>query len=382
LPLHIRHRSILEEGVDNVLTVLERSDRVRAINLAFVSTSDLNRILATMQVSFPELSFLQLFSDGEVVLSDSFLGGSAPRLRDLYLGGIPFPSLPNLLLSATDLVKLYLTKIPHSGYISPEAMLTALSALASLQVILIQFLSRLSRPDPASRRPPSPRRAVLSVLTEFSFTLDSEYLDDLVAHVDAPRLHQLHIGFFNQIIFDTPQFIQFICRTPRLKAFEKARIDFDGGFASVDLSPQTSRDNLLRVTITCRELDWQISSLEQVCTSSLPPLSTLEDLYIEEGIFSRAHWQDNIDNSLWLELLHPFRTVKNLYLSGEFAPRIVPALQGLVGIRAAEVLPALQNVFLEGLEPSGRVQEGIQQFVATRQVTGDPIAVSRWDRRG
>jgi hypothetical protein len=70
--------------------------------------------------------------------------------------------------------------------------------------------------------------------------------------------------------------------------------------------------------------------------------------------------------------------VKNLYLSEKFASRIVPALQER---RTTEitVLPALQNIFLEELQPSGLVQKGIQQFVATRQATGNPIAVSRWD---
>jgi hypothetical protein len=72
--------------------------------------------------------------------------------------------------------------------------------------------------------------------------------------------------------------------------------------------------------------------------------------------------------------------VKNLYLSKEFAPHIVPALQELVGGRATEVLPTLQNIFLEGLQPSEPAQEGIQQFIAARQFTSHPIAVSRWDR--
>ena len=81
-----------------------------------------------------------------------------------------------------------------------------------------------------------------------------------------------------------------------------------------------------------------------------------------------------------LELLRPFTAVKNLYLSEEFARRIVPALQELNGGRTTEVLPALENIFLEGLKPSGPVHEGIGQFVARRhwQVTGHPIAVSRW----
>jgi hypothetical protein len=90
--------------------------------------------------------------------------------------------------------------------------------------------------------------------------------------------------------------------------------------------------------------------------------------------------QDNIENALWLELLHPFGSVKNLYLSEEFALRIAPALQELVEDRATEVLPDLQNIFLEKLEPLGPVQESIGKFVATRRVTSHPIAVSRWDK--
>ena len=44
-----------------------------------------------------------------------------------------------------------------------------------------------------------------------------------------------------------------------------------------------------------------------------------------------------------------------------------------------EVLPTLRNIFLEGFHPSGPVQEGIGRFIATRQVSGHPIAVSRWE---
>jgi hypothetical protein len=113
----------------------------------------------------------------------------------------------------------------------------------------------------------------------------------------------------------------------------------------------------------------------QVCTSCLPPLSTLEDVFIYEDPCWQTHWQDNIENVLWLELLHPFTSVKNLYISGYIAQGIVPALQELVGGRATEVLPTLQNIFLE-LQPSRPVQEGIQQVIAVRQAAGHPIAVS------
>jgi hypothetical protein len=88
---------------------------------------------------------------------------------------------------------------------------------------------------------------------------------------------------------------------------------------------------------------------------------------------------DNIESILWLELLQPFTAMKNLYLSDEFAPRIVSAMQELIGGGMTEVLPTLQNIYLEGLQPSGPVQESLQQFVASRQASR-PIAVFRLDK--
>jgi hypothetical protein len=371
----------LSEDTDNIIAVLERSNRVVKIDILNVNRSE--NVLAAMQVPFPELTDLILLSDNGTasVLPDSFLGGSAPRLRYLSLYDIPFPGLPKLLLSATHLVTLRLWHIPHSGYISPEAMATALSTLTRLDDLELRFESPRSCPDSASRRLPPPTRSVLPVLTYFLFKGVCDYLEDLVAYIDAPRLNKLEVTFFNQIVFDTPQFIQFISRTPKLETFEKANVVFRYGAeasATVHLLSRTSGHGHLTVTIPCTELDWQVSSMEQVCTLCLPPLSTLEDIYIYESRRSQPDRQDNIENMLWLELLHPFTSAKYLYLSKGFASRIGPALQELVGGRATEVLPTLQNIFLERLQPSGTVR--IQQFVAARRVTSHPIAVSHWDR--
>ena len=368
-------------SVDNIVAVLERSDRACDIHLIYLERSDLGKLSAAMQVSFPELTDLRLLWIGETVsvIPDSFLGGSAPRLEDLWLDGIPFPGLPKLLLSATNLVSLYLENIPHEGYISPDAMVTALSTLTCLGSLLLRFKSPQSRPETARQRPPPSTRSVLLALTRFHFKGVSEYLEMVMAEIDAPRLSKLDITFFNQIVFDTPQFTRFISRAPMLKALESARVTvtFDSDAATVKLSLQTpGHKDELEVRIPCRELDWQVSSMEQVCASCLPPLPTLEDLYIYEDPLWRCNWQGNIENALWLELLHPFASVKNIYLSSGIARCIVPALQELVGARATEVLPTIQHVFLEELQPSGPVQEGIQQVVAVRQAAGHPIAVS------
>ena len=370
------------ENVDNIVAILEHSNRVCRINLLKVSRLDFESISTAMQAPFPELTHLWVTSyDGTVpVLSESFLGGSGPRLRFISFLGIPFPGLPKLLLSATHLVDLRLYDIPHSGYFSPETMVTVLSTLTNLQFLWLEFESPRSCPDQATRRPPRSARLVLPVLKWFSFKGVGEYLEDFVVQIDAPRLFRLYMTFFNQIIFDAPQLVQFIGRTTMLIQPGNARVIFYAGAARVEFTSRGTGYKSLEVNVPCKELDWQISALEQICTLCLPPLSMLEDLYISEHGAWQPPWQDNIENTLWLDLLHPFAGVKNLYLSEEFARRIVPALKELVEGRMTEVLPALENIFLQGLQPSGPVQEGIGQFIATRQVTSHPVAVSRWDR--
>ena len=141
--------------------------------------------------------------------------------------------------------------------------------------------------------------------------------------------------------------------------------------------PRTS-DGTLELTILRRRSDWQLSSLAQICSLSIPQaLLTVEHLYIQVR-FPSHNWEDDIESRQWLELLHLFAAVKSLYIDDYFAPRIVPALQELVGERVIEVLPYLQNLFLNKTPQTRPVQEGVGQFIAARQLAGHSIAVSRW----
>jgi hypothetical protein len=180
----------------------------------------MDKFLEAMRQPFPALAHLAFHYRGETVpvVPASFLGGSAPQLQTLELYRIPFPGLPNLLLSATHLVQLHLHLIPHSGYFSPEAMVTALAVLTSLESLTIGFKSPRSLPDQKTRRPPPPTRTLLPALKHLCFHGVSEYLDVLVARIDAPLLDELKIFFFHQLIFDTPRLTQFINRIPKFKA--------------------------------------------------------------------------------------------------------------------------------------------------------------------
>jgi hypothetical protein len=80
-------------------------------------------------------------------------------------------------------------------------------------------------------------------------------------------------------------------------------------------------------------------------------------------------------------MFHPFTALKNLYVIKEFAEAIAPALQELVEEeRVTDILPTLENLFLEEIQPSGHIQEVIGEFVAARQLSGHPMTVSLWER--
>jgi hypothetical protein len=375
----------LSSSTDNVIAALGQSNRVCQVILLGVADWQLEEILAAMQVPFPELTDLQLWSHDKTLpvipVPDSFLDGSAPRLRIFHLDGVPFPGLPKLLLSANHLVQLLLTNIPHSGYISPEAIVAPLSVLPCLKALSLEFQSPQSRPDWETRFLPPPKRSILPALELLFFIGATKYLEELVTRIDTPQLDTLDITFFNQIDFDCARLARFINCTPTLRALDEARVQFDDSTAGAKFRYRTSESGYgdLQINILCAEPDWQLSSMEQVCNSSLHPLSTVEDLYIEHQ-YSELVWKDDaIENTLWLGLLLPFTAVKNLYLSKEFAPGIAAALQELVG-GITEVLSSLQNIFVEGLEPSGPFQKNIKQFVAARQLSDHPIAISVWDK--
>jgi hypothetical protein len=384
LPIVLWQHDHLAWDMDNIMAALEHNDRVCEIGFWDASSSQLEKVLAAMQEPFPALTNLLLRSRSEVTqdIPNSFLGGSAPRLRELTLDNIAFPGLQKLLSSATHLVELDLWRIPHSAYISPEAMVTCLSTLTRLERLCLKFQSPQYRPDRESRRPPPLTRSVLPALTYIRFKGVSEYLEDFVARIDAPMLDNLDITFFHQLIFDTPKLPLFISRTPNLKAHDEACIVIsDSGVRIAPVRPFV-RGFRVDLEISCRQSDWQLSSLAQVCRSSFPHtfISSLENLYIREDGYPRPRWQDDTENAQWLELLHPFTAVKNLYLSKEFTPRIAPVLQELVGERVVGILPALQGLFFEEVNPAGPVQEAIGQFVAARQLSSHPISVSHWDK--
>ena len=374
--------------IDFDLAIVHRG-RVREIDLSLSSNwpLELKRLASAMEEPFPALKHLEIestfYRHPAPTLPDEFLGESAPHLQFLKLHFVAFPALPKLLLSLTDLVHLTLLNIPRSGYFSPGEIVTGLAALVNLKSLIIQFPSSRSRPDRERRHLPPPIRTALPSLTYFEFEGDAEYLEGLVAQIDALLLDSVCITIFYGQITEFSQLGEFMRRTGRFQALNEAHVDFDPEgvlVTSLSLTQTVDEKSGFRILNEFSEPSGELSSMIPVLTSFLSSICIVEHLYIYGPDDLLPLWKDDVEGVQWPEIFLPFTVAKNLYLSKEIAQFIAPALRELVKESVRNVLPALENIFLEELEPSRPVQDAIGQFIAARQLLDHPVNVSQWNR--
>ena len=359
------------EGEDNLVAALGHSDRVCYIR---VQGSDLEKIVTVMQVPFPALTHLDIYSrdhdlDNEDVpaqapaLSAEFLGGSAPCLQEISLSRIPFPTLPTLLLSTGNLVGLFLISIPSTGYFSPEAMAMGLAPLPKLESLLISFQSFSSD----QIHPPPTTRIVLPALATFSFQGAYAYLENVVACIDSPQLNRIHINYLNPH-FGIPvaQLAKFLDRSmgPNLALLKHARIRFFAYYFSFTMCRHPSSI----WHISCQGIDLQVPKIAHSFRQFSATLSNVIHLKLEVEREGRQF--EDADEVEWILLLCQFSTIQSLYVSQELAVPISFALEDITVEMSIEVWPSLDLICLEGLPASS-----IEKFVTARQLSGRPVIV-------
>ena len=373
-------KTLRPQGMMDMIVALQQHHRVCKVEINAIPNPLLINFMV-MSMPYPVLTDLELRSNDRATpaLPGYFLGGFAPRLRSLKLQRIPFPSLPTLLYSATNLVTLHLFEIPQSGYVSPVAIVTALSMLTRLKHLHLDF-------DPSQPwayvelRHIFLKRIVLPALTEFYLWSGGDYMEDVISKIDTPLLNVARIAFSSQPDSDTPLLRDFISRTEVFKELHRAKVAISKDSVHLTLSQPDKKpdDKMLKLRFSCNAPDWRFSLLSRICNSLLPPLPTLEYL---EVFADRLDWRDDMESAQWLGLLRPFASVKDLVLFDDLIKLVAPALQQLTGERVSEVLPALQNLFLKGSSPSAPsqpVQEAIEQFLVARQLSGQPVTLHYW----
>jgi hypothetical protein len=360
---------------DNIIAALEHRDRVCEIKLGHLTRLQSEKLVPLMQESFPALTKLQIQSyslarDEVPVLPDSFLGESAPHLRFLYLASISFPALPNLLLSASNLVCLYLSNTP-SGYISPE-MVAALSVLTKLEDMRLSFGYPDSDSDLKDPAPSSLTRSVLPSLKGLELEGDGEYLDDFVARIDVPSIDYLKIVFSNRPFFvtDFSHLPQFIGHVEKFRSFDYA--GFDLWHHAMDVTLRWTRGPLagaLQLNFLC-DTDGPLPSLVEACNTSLLSLSNIENFDISTRYLnpdSQSGLNTDMEDPQWLEILRQFPAAKSLSLgSKHIAQPVAFALKQVIEEGMTDVLPAIQELSVFRSLSAGPVREAIEQFVAAR----------------
>jgi hypothetical protein len=255
-------------------------------------------------------------------------------------------------------------------------MARSLSALTNLQRLLIGFESPTPYPRRRDRPRLPPTRIVLPALIELEFRGVSEWLEVLAARIDAPLLNNIRITFFNQLILDIPQVAQLIGHI-ELSRSSTLSLSFNPSHEA-ELSYSDDEASLIWV-IRCNGLDWQVHAVAQLCTQILPLCSSVGILDIEYG-----NWKDrdpplgirpdDMDPAQWLELFHSFTSVQSLEIPAQLEPLIAGALQGLTEQSAAKVLPALEDLFLDGYTTDRAAQHGIESFITARQHSDHPCS--------
>ena len=368
-------RSHTPEDEENAITVLKHPDRVCSVRLCLTG-SQFGRIATVMQEPFPILTRLYMSSrDGNAaILPANFLGGSAPRLKEIILSRIPYPGLPTLLLSAHDLVGLYLRRIPPTGYISPEAMVVCLAALPRLESFTIEFQLATSHFDQI-HLPPIPR-TVLPALTSFHFHGAYEYLEDFISQIDSPQLNWIFIDYLNRPVdLQVTQLSEFIDRSvaPGLTPSRRVHVSFHSDRVAFTLYRQANYPGLDRrhveINITSKAFDWRVFDTSQVLSQFSAALSTVIHLELEVR-FEEDYPLLGADDVVWLHLLRQFPAMQILHASREVARFVALALEHTTRETVSEVFPSLKLICLEGQPASS-----VEKFVAARQSSGCPVTV-------
>jgi hypothetical protein len=382
LPLLIRYKGPKSKSLPkNIIAALRRPDRVYEIDLTLPS-SLIGSIVEAIQEPFQALECIRITVKDKdstrppMLVREAFLGGSAPRLREIKLDGIafPFPIIQQILSSAANnLVQLCLSNIPITGYFSPNALVTSLSTLVQLMQLNIDFQSPFSVPP--SRTCPPPERIILSSLSILSFHGASEYLEEFVAQVDFPALTYINIEFFSQLIFHIPRFSQFISRVNALKAPTEVMVTPSAELVTIFFIQQGERRVLLGecfVGVSCEQLDWQVSFVTQILSQLSPLLSSVDSLTINKP-YKMPEGEEDVESTQWVELFRPFSHVKTVHVFDQLVPDIVNAL--VTEDMATGVLPELTRLYLNGFRKSPSLVKAAEQFVATRRHSGRTVSL-------
>lgn len=437
--------AISNEDKQGAIFALRQHERVRRVHIAARGAS-LRELVGAMDDEYPILQELVICSQAErsenhndtrnrnrnrnrsdnmtVALHAEF---RAPLMHRLILSNVSIPTSSRLLSGAgSDLVRISLQDFPISAPDFHPAHLTAqLGALSRLEVLTVHFRVPIPNRDVVrSLQGASTTRVVLPRLRMFAYRGGSAYLEGILARLEVPELRTMNVEFFNQLSFSLPSLLQFAC-TAHALTFRSAELHFDNDYVSLIVDPLDKRSggndavrpHPLLMQIKGKALDWQVTSILQICSAIAPLLAQTEVLTLgfhkvgsdpapagaaEAGVVAAAAgWQGGdvaVDRVQWRALFRIFAGVKTVQLTGGRVGDLFRAVQprhsesnasdtGIGGgggegngdgedggAFSPEILPALQKLVLRGWG----IADGLfASFIAASDAAGRTVRLVR-----
>ena len=363
------------EDDNNIIAALKQSGRVSSISLTV--TSSLREKLSAISEPFTQLEDFVLFSQDTPQLNFPSSFHLGPCLRTVHMSRIAIPSIPRLLSPSQFLVDIQLHEIPITGYFSPDAFVNALSGTTQIRSLSLHFLSLPPRRNYLRLPPPPGERIVLPALICLKYRGTSKYLDSFVARIDAPHLGEINIIFFYQPTIDASQLGQFIERTEIHALRFVAKVETSADSISISFARSTASTDSppLRLQISCKRLDWQLSCMAQICDQFSLFLFRLHNLVIDTTELSSG--QGDVGGDEWVGLIRAFSGAKTFWVNG-MHPDILGRPGGHTTNRA--VAPKLLNVRVDRpMATDGPLR--LQSFIVSQAVSepksepGHPLQV-------
>ncbi|KAH8984728.1 hypothetical protein EDB92DRAFT_1467892 [Lactarius akahatsu] len=375
VPIAVRYGGYLEldppgpEDEDNIIAALKQPGRVSSISLTV--TSSLLEKLSSIRGPFPELEDLILLSRDGVPLSFPSAFLCCPRLRCLRLTSTAFPALLRLLYFSPNLVDLQLHEVLNSWCFSPEVFVDALSGMAQLRSLSLHFVSTTDYALQLSQSESWGHRVILPVLTRLDVRGISQYLERLVARIDAPRLGDIEITLVNENIIGFPNLREFVDRIEMHKSHRRAHILSSEHSISISFI-HPGAPACLKFQFFCEPLNEQLLFMTELCVYLSNFLFNVEDLRVST---TRPLGQGGSDYSGWRALLDSFTSVQRFHVAGNLSTYVVRALQ-LLGWEGDTVIPSLHTLYIA--EPGPRhapLREAVVATMVSRRLSGHPIVV-------
>ena len=380
LPLTVDYDSgddITAEDEQGILLALEQRHRLRHLRLVF-PVQNLQKLVMAIDEEFPILEYLIVgppMKDSTVLVLPETL--QAPHLRHLMLSGFACPIRSQLHPTAAGLVTLSLVIVHPSTYFQPEILLQWISFMPQLESLDIAFSFPVPNRDVGR---PLTHTAVTTHITLpnlrlFWFRGVSAYLEAVVCRITTPRLENLRIRLFKQLIFSVPRLPQFMNATENL-SFDKAVIVFNDKFIDVQMFFREAVTFAFAVWVDCWHLDWQVSSVAQISNALGQVFSAVEHLTLVHEVHSQSSEDhNNVDRIQWRNLIRSFGNVKTLGVDDGLVEELSRCLRLEDGELSLELLPELQELTYFGSRDTNDIFTNFASFIDSRQNAGHSVTL-------